>query len=457
MCIITLNKDSEQSFDLARQKQRSRALRILLCSESVPPQVNGIARRIGHYAEGLRKQGNYVELLSPECTGQVCKHTNPWNFTSLMMFILPHYMLELLQRRTSFDILHVVAPANISGILLLMLFRLIRTLSRESKPALVISWHVNLKDYIIAFGYPLLLPLFSMACWFLPRFADRLLTPTLSSDPDLCAFWDTKCGQSRAAVCKTGINLDDFNPKLKDGHWGKVWTERRECFLKKTNCKYLLLCVCRLSPEKSINDLMKVVPILKRHSCAVWIVGDGTERKYLERLAESLDVAAQFWGYLRGAELHCVYSFADLFVFPSKTETFGQTVNEALALECRVVLPAVPVFVEAYNEVMPRDAFWKPDSLYDMAKAIETQLDRKSRNDTAGKPNRNDLTTWDDACELLKEEYIQAEYDLQRINELRTMPLLDILAMPFLILLSMVIAFCVYVFSLVRTSCGGSV
>ena len=42
---------------LAKSSGRSNGLRVLICSESVPPQVNGIARRIGMYADGLRNLG----------------------------------------------------------------------------------------------------------------------------------------------------------------------------------------------------------------------------------------------------------------------------------------------------------------------------------------------------------------------------------------------------------------
>ncbi len=119
-------------------------------------------------------------------------------------------------------------------------------------------------------------------------------------------------------------------------------------------------CVGRLSPEKSVDELIKALKGL--NDCALWLVGDGPQRPELESLASDLDVPVQFLGYQSGDALHAVYSVADLFVCPSLTETFGQTVNEALACQVGVALPYVPVFVEAYGDALPRNAFWESHS-----------------------------------------------------------------------------------------------
>ena len=87
----------------------------------------------------------------------------------------------------------------------------------------------------------------------------------------------------------------------------------------------------------------------KLPDCALWLVGDGPFRPELERIARDLGASVQFLGYQSGPALHSVYAVADLFVCPSLTETFGQTVNEALASQVRVALPNVAVFAEAHG------------------------------------------------------------------------------------------------------------
>ncbi len=128
-------------------------LRILLVSENVAPQVNGIARRVTHYAEGLRDLGCDVDLLSPESVDSsgrpaVLPFVNPWNFTAQMFVIRPLYFLTLaFVKSLEYDVVHVVLPANLSGLLLLSAFRLARVWNRGKGPSLVVSWHCNLMDY----------------------------------------------------------------------------------------------------------------------------------------------------------------------------------------------------------------------------------------------------------------------------------------------------------------------
>jgi glycosyltransferase involved in cell wall biosynthesis len=383
--------------------------KILLCSENVPPQVNGIARRIGHYASGLTKLGHTVDLLHPGCKGKVLQHLNPWNFSSLMMVLLPHHFINYL-RQDDYDIVHIVLPLNISGMMLLVGFKLKRCLLQQSKPALVVSWHCNIGDYIGVFALPVVYPIvhffFSAMGWVHAKLSDRILSPTKSSDPLIIDQWQPK----RRGVCATGISLEQFDPALATSSWGNIWQSRKQAFLKANKKKFLILSVGRLSPEKSVDALLKACPQLQ--DCAVWVVGDGPHRVELEALTQKLNIPVQFWGYRHGDELHAVYSKADIFVCPSLTETFGQTVNEALAMTCRVALPSVPVFVEAYGAVVPADAFWTPGSPKEMVQAIQTQLKRHAQQDPYGQPDRDQLMTWDKACFELSKQYQHALQDV---------------------------------------------
>jgi glycosyltransferase involved in cell wall biosynthesis len=84
----------------------------------------------------------------------------------------------------------------------------------------------------------------------------------------------------------------------------------------------ILLYVGRVSAEKNIEAFLK----LNTPGTKV-VVGDGPGRAELEKAYPS----AKFLGYKRGEELAACYGMADLFVFPSLTDTFGLVVIEALA------------------------------------------------------------------------------------------------------------------------------
>lgn len=191
--------------------------------------------------------------------------------------------------------------------------------------------------------------------------------------------------------------------------------------------------------HKELINVLKKLP-----DCALWLVGDGPFRPELESISNGLPV--KFLGYQSGEALHAVYSVADLFVCPSLTETFGQTVNEALASQVRVALPNVPVFVEAYGEIIPKTAFWNPLDQEDMATCITKTLTQHSG------PDLNMLKSWDDACVALLEEYRQAFEDREH-----TFTLLSLIYFPLwcAVTISTVISF--FIFSQIRSLCGGSV
>ena len=101
--------------------------------------------------------------------------------------------------------------------------------------------------------------------------------------------------------------------------------------------KFLLIYVGRLAPEKDIKTLLEVAKSLPpsiNENLQWLIVGDGPSRNQMQRDAlENMD----FVGFLQGKDLAELYAAADLFVFPSPTETFGNVVLESLASGTPVV------------------------------------------------------------------------------------------------------------------------
>jgi glycosyltransferase involved in cell wall biosynthesis len=116
-----------------------------------------------------------------------------------------------------------------------------------------------------------------------------------------------------------GLDTELFNPALRDP---KYWTKR--------GAKGpVLLYVGRVSKEKDLNFLAEIMPALREKAApfTLAIVGEGPYRKELEALVPD----AIFTGILSGRELGVAYASADLFVFPSTTDTYGNVVVEAMA------------------------------------------------------------------------------------------------------------------------------
>jgi glycosyltransferase involved in cell wall biosynthesis len=116
-----------------------------------------------------------------------------------------------------------------------------------------------------------------------------------------------------------GLDTELFNPALRDE---KFW-------IKRGAKGPVMLYVGRVSKEKDLNFLAEIMPALREKAgpFTLAIVGEGPYRKELESLVPD----AIFTGILSGRELGVAYASADLFVFPSTTDTYGNVVVEAMA------------------------------------------------------------------------------------------------------------------------------
>jgi glycosyltransferase involved in cell wall biosynthesis len=117
-----------------------------------------------------------------------------------------------------------------------------------------------------------------------------------------------------------GLDTELFNPAQREADFWK----------KRGAAGPVLLYVGRVSKEKDLNFLAEIMPALRARVTAPFtlaIVGEGPYRKELEALLPD----AIFTGILTGRELGVAYASADLFVFPSTTDTYGNVVVEAMA------------------------------------------------------------------------------------------------------------------------------
>jgi glycosyltransferase involved in cell wall biosynthesis len=116
-----------------------------------------------------------------------------------------------------------------------------------------------------------------------------------------------------------GLDTELFNPSLRDPQFWPKWGAKGA----------VLLYVGRISKEKDLSLLAEVMPALRAKAgpFTLAIVGEGPYRAELAKLLPG----AIFTGILNGRELGVAYASADLFVFPSTTDTYGNVVVEAMA------------------------------------------------------------------------------------------------------------------------------
>jgi glycosyltransferase involved in cell wall biosynthesis len=148
--------------------------------------------------------------------------------------------------------------------------------------------------------------------WF-HKFSTRVLVTTESMRQELSAR-----GFERLEVWNRGVDRRLFN-------------QSRRC--ETETPRPILLCVSRASKEKGLDDFCQ----LETQGTKI-LVGDGP---YLDELKKKYHHQVVFPGYKHGESLACYYANADVFVFPSRTDTFGVVMIEAMA--CGTPVAAYPV------------------------------------------------------------------------------------------------------------------
>jgi glycosyltransferase involved in cell wall biosynthesis len=132
-------------------------------------------------------------------------------------------------------------------------------------------------------------------------------------------------------IWSRGVDAEGFHPSRRDARVREAMAPGAEV---------ILLYVGRIAPEKRLDLLLEAWPRIRRgasREVALVLVGDGPALPELRRRGVE---GVHFTGYRHGAALATSYASADLFLFASDTETFGQVVTEAMASGLPAVVPA---------------------------------------------------------------------------------------------------------------------
>jgi glycosyltransferase involved in cell wall biosynthesis len=211
------------------------------------------------------------------------------------------------------DVIHIVNPAVLG---LAGLFY-----SKTLNVPLMASYHTHLPKYLEHYG----LGMFEGLMWELIKAVHNqarlnLVTSTAMQDELV------EHGVERVQVWQRGVDTDLFRPELAS-------LEMRDRLTQGHPDAPLLLYIGRLSAEKEVDRIKPVLESIPGARLA--LVGDGPHREDLEKHFEGTNT--NFVGYLAGEELASAYASADVFVFPSRTETLGLVLLEAMAAGCPVV------------------------------------------------------------------------------------------------------------------------
>jgi glycosyltransferase involved in cell wall biosynthesis len=168
--------------------------------------------------------------------------------------------------------------------------------------------------------------------------------------------------------------------------------------------KPLLLYVGRLSAEKEVTRLRDVIRAVPEARLA--IVGDGPVRHELEKHFEGTPTV--FTGYMRGEMLASAYASADLFVFPSQTETLGLVLLESMASGCPVVACNAGGIPDAVQDGVTGFLF-EPGDPESLVNTIKRSLGGATDLDSVRARARQDVEqhSWEGATEQLRGLYAE--------------------------------------------------
>ncbi len=283
-------------------------MKILITTDAWHPQVNGVVRTLSHVAREARELGAEIEFLSPSEFLTVPVPTYP----EVRLALPPPGSIARRLDAAKPDAVHIATEGPLGHIM--------RGVCMRRGLPFTTSFHTRFPDYI-ASRLPLPERWTQDLTWsWLRRFhgagaAVMAATPTLAAEL-------TERGFTNVRLWSRGVDAKLFRPRRRVS---LAW--RRPIFLT----------VGRLAIEKNVEAFLKLdLPGSKV------VVGDGPARAALEKAYPQ----AIFLGAKQGEALAEIYAAADVFVFPSLTDTFGLVLLEALA-------SGVPV--AAFPAPAPRD------------------------------------------------------------------------------------------------------
>lgn len=308
-------------------------LRLLLVTETYPPEVNGVARTLGRWVEAFRARGHDVHVLRPrqrgERGGNGLVHGMPLPFyPQLRVGVAGPPKVGKKLRRLSPDLVHIATegPLGLSALVA----------ARWQGVPVASSFHTNFDHYAEHYGF---LGADRLGLGYLRWFHNRTrvtLVPSQATRQRLL-----KSGFDRVEIWSRGVDAKVFSPSHRDEGL------RRSLGLGPDDP--LLVYVGRLAPEKNIPALLQAFSRLRasllpdrREKLRLALVGHGPLGDTLARSMPGVVLA----GVQHGMALSRWYASGDVFAFPSLSETFGNVVLEAQASG----LPTVGFDCQGVNE-----------------------------------------------------------------------------------------------------------
>ncbi len=295
-------------------------------TETFPPEVNGVAHSIARFCGGLLARNVSLQIVRPRQSPEIL----PWHCAQADHLLvdgirLPNYpqvrlgrpsggLLARSWREAPPDLVHVVTEGPLGWSAL--------HAARNLGIPVTSSFHTNFQGYAAHYGAGLMTKAVMAYLRYFHNRTRLTIVPTTQMRDELSAK-----GFRNLAVVGRGVDVERFSPAHR--------SESLRANFGAHAGSPVILHVGRLAPEKNLKLLFDAFAKIRdrRPDARLVVVGDGPERERLAR--EHPDCC--FTGMLTGRALAEHYASADLFLYPSLTETFGNVTVEAMASGLAVV------------------------------------------------------------------------------------------------------------------------
>ena len=293
-------------------------MNVMIVTDTFPPDINGVARTLQMWAQGLAARGHRVTVATTTEGAREANALKGVEVIAMPALPLPGYQgirMGVASRRQFEEMISIKrTDAMYVAVESLMGLNAVRAAGRANLPV-VSGFHTNFHTYSQDYHLPVLK---NGAEWYLRYLHNRTartLTPSESTATQL-----RELGIRNVGVLGRGVDTELFNPQRRDVELRKSWGADDQT--------PVALFVGRIAAEKNLPLVVKAFrQITDTHPGARCVfVGDGPLSVALQEQHPNFIHA----GARTGEDLARHYASSDLFIFPSLTETFGNVITEAL-------------------------------------------------------------------------------------------------------------------------------
>lgn len=327
--------------------------KILIATDNLPDQINGVVTTYNNIELMAARDGYSIEYIHP---GLFNYYRTP-KYEEVKLVLYPKNIDKIIEHSQA-DYFHIATEGPIGF--------WVRSYLTKNKIKYNTAYHTKFPE-----GLNKLLYIPESITWKYIRWFHKHTGRVLTTTNSMAAQLKEKGFTSEVISWTRGVNREIFYPNRT-----------------KPNDKLTLVCVSRVSKEKSLEDFFK----LQYPNVRKIMVGDGPMRKQYEEKYPSVE----FVGFKTGSDLAYYYNLADVFVFPSRWETFGIVMIEAMA--CGTPVAAYPC--QGPIDVVDQNVTGFMDD--NLTVAIDHCLDLN--RDSVYKGSMR--WTWDSAWEIFKKNLV---------------------------------------------------